>query len=172
MGKTKRLENNIIDLKREFMMRKLLNFEKKIDVEGLAEIDFSDITIFSNGAANDSNDDEIFLGEKATLQVAKAFKEFGFSTLPKTRGELYGTYEFCLLLRSLWGGSRNSLHADIVKRSAIAVIKSSFPNYVKHAELYLNNEIRKLTKLNTRMNLMQKLSREYLIDEACDATDD
>jgi len=166
--KVKRRKDNVIDSKLQFTERRLLALQSRIDDERLTDIDFSDITILKS-AANESTQDEIVIGPKAAEQIMKSFSAFGFARMPATWGELQGTYDFCCFLRALWGGSRDTKYAEIVKRNALLTIESSFPEYLKHATYYMNNNLKSLTKIVSKTDLMKELGKEYKELEQRDA---
>ena len=152
--------NNIIDIRPRIGDKWLDGLEKKIDVEGLSEIDYSDVTRVHK-ASNDSIDDEVVFGPKVKAQLLHTLPQFGFSELPKTWGELMGVIDLCYMLRSSWLGKRGTSEEERMKANAIKSIDEYFPEYSKIIRPYMDKNIPLLTSIIKRDGLMEKLGKEY-----------
>jgi hypothetical protein len=152
--------NNIIDMRPQIGDKWLDGLEKKLDVEGLSEIDYSDV-IRVRKASNDSIDDEVVFGPKVKAQLLHTLPQFGFSELPKTWGQLMGVLDLCYMLRSSWLGTRGTPDEERIKRSAIKSIDKSWPEYSEIIRAYMDKDVPLLTSIIKRDGLMETLGKEY-----------
>lgn len=152
--------NKVIDIGPHISDKWLDGLEKKIDVEGLSEIDYSDIKRVHK-AANDSNDDEVIYGARAKAQLLHTLPQFGFAELPETWGQLMGVLDLCYTLRSTWLGSRGTSEEERMKANAFKSIDMYFPEYSEIVRAYMNKNIPLLTSIVKRDGLMEKLGQDY-----------
>lgn len=152
--------NNVIDIRPHIGDKWLKGLEKKLDVEGLSEIDYSDVTRVHN-ALNDSIDDKVIYGSKVKAQLLNVLPKFGFSELPETWGQLMGVIKFCHMLRSSWLGARGTPDEERIKRSSIKSIDKCWPEYSEIFRAYMDKDIPLLTSIIKRDGLMETLGKEY-----------
>lgn len=160
MNTPRKKSEKVIDIRPHIGDRWLDNLEKKLDVEGLSEFDYSDITRVHE-AMNDSIEDKVIYGPKIKAQLQHTLPQFGFTELPQTWGQLMGVIQLCRMLRSSWLGSRGTSDEERIKASSIRSIDKCWPEYSEIIRAYMNKDLLLLASIIKRDNLMETLGKEY-----------
>lgn len=134
---------------------------KAVAARELFELDFSQVTRYTDGAANGSNDDPVTYSGAVELRLRGLATRFGFERLPRTWAELNGFLDYCEELHGAAGAGVRETERSTWQAAYREVFVRHQPWRVAAFDAYVAGDATALRAAHRDGQVLARLAREF-----------